>query len=127
MAVISTQCLIANDPQLAPRYLATLEKKITHFEDMFRPLGDENMQACKRRWNTLPYNFKIREYHCPPIIREAHNIIPTYKQTIQRLKVNWIGLRLTPPLLLGMLEGRKEEEERKQWEEIEMKVGFYAP
>jgi len=25
-----------------------------------------------------------------------------------------------------MLEGRKEEEERKQWEEIERKAGFYA-
>jgi len=25
-----------------------------------------------------------------------------------------------------MLEGRKEEEGRKKWEEIERKVGFYA-
>ena len=34
-------------------------------------------------------------------------------------------MRLNPPLLLGMLEGRKEEE-RKQWEEVEKKAGFYA-
>ena len=49
-----------------------------------------------------------------------------HKQALQRLKVNWIGLRLSPPLLLGMLEGRKEEEERRQWEEVEKKAGFYA-
>ena len=34
-----------------------------------------------------------------------------YKRSMQRLKVNWIGLKLSPPLLLGMLEGRREEEE----------------
>jgi len=44
---------------------------------------------------------------------------------MQRLKVNLIGLRLSPPLLLGMLEGRKEEEEKRQWEEVEKKAGFY--
>ena len=48
-----------------------------------------------------------------------------YNQSMQRLKVNWIGLKLSPPLLLGMLEGRKEEEEKRQWEEVEKKVGFY--
>jgi len=48
-----------------------------------------------------------------------------YKQSMQRLKVNWIGLKLSPPLLLGMLEGRKEEEEKRQWEEVENKIGFY--
>ena len=44
---------------------------------------------------------------------------------MQRLKVNQIGLKLRPPLLLGMLEGRKEEEEKRQWEEVERKADFY--
>jgi hypothetical protein len=38
--------------------------------------------------------------------------VPMYKHSMQRLKVNWIGLKLSPPLLLGMLEGRREEEEQ---------------
>ena len=59
-------------------------------------------------------------------MREALNRTPMYKQTIQRLKVNWIGLRLSPPLLLGMLEGRKEDEERKEWKEVKRKQRFYA-
>ena len=48
-----------------------------------------------------------------------------YKKSMQMLKVNWIGLKLSPPLLLGILEGRKEEEEKRQWEEVERKSGFY--
>lgn len=112
MVVINTHNLISNDPQLAPRYHASQEKKITHFEDMFKLLGDDSMQSCQRRWNTFPYNLKIREYHSPQRMREALNRTPMYKQTIQRIKVNWIGLRFSPQLLLGMLEGRKEEEER---------------
>ena len=51
--------------------------------------------------------------------------MPMYKRTMQRLKVNWIDLKLSPPLILGMLEGRREEEEEEQWEEIERRAGFY--
>lgn len=32
--LISTHNLIANDPQLAPIYIATQEQEISHFEDM---------------------------------------------------------------------------------------------
>ena len=126
MVVINTHNLIANDPKLAPRYLVVQEKVVTHFENMFRLLGYDSMQACQRRWNILPYILKIREYHSPDRMREALNRTPIYKQALQRLKFNWIGLRLSPPFHLGMLEGKKEEEERKQWEEIERKVGFYS-
>ena len=45
-----------------------------------------------------------------------------YEQSMQRLKVNC--LKLSPPLLLGMLEGRKEEEEKRHCEEVEMNAGF---
>ena len=125
MALINTHNLIANDPQLAPRYLATQEQAISHFEDMFRLLGDDSIHAFLRRWNILPYSLKIREYESPQRLREALNRTPMYNKSMQRLKFNWIGLKLSPPLLLGMLEGRKEEEEKRQWEEVEKKAGFY--
>lgn len=32
---------------------------------------------------------------------------------------------MSPPLLLGMLEGRTEEEEQQQWEEVDKKLGFH--
>jgi len=42
MAIINTHNVISNDPNLAPRYLAVQEHVDTHFEDMFRLLGDDN-------------------------------------------------------------------------------------
>jgi len=91
-------------------------KQFHIFEDMFRLLGDDSIHACLRRWNTPPHNLKIREYHSPQRLREALNRTPMYKQSMQRLKVNWIGLKLSPPLLLGMLGkeavGRSRKERR---------------
>jgi len=80
MALINNHNLIANDPQLAPRYLAAQEKAISHFEDMFRLLGDDSIHACFRIWNTLPHSLNIREYHSPQRLREALNRTPMYKQ-----------------------------------------------
>lgn len=107
MALIDTHNIIATNPQLAPIYLTTQEQVISHLEDMFRLLGEYSIHASLRRCNTLPHNLKIKEYHSPQRLREALNMTPMYKKSMQRLKVNWIGLKLSPPLLLGMIEGRK--------------------
>ena len=112
MVVVGTHKLVANDPKFAPRYLYVQEQVVT-VEDIFRLLGDDSQQAFQRRWNTLPYSLKIKEYHSPNRMKDALERVPMYKKTLQRLKVKWIGLKLSPPFILGMLEGRKEEEERK--------------
>ena len=109
MALINTGNLLANDPQIALRYLDNQAQAIADFEDMKRLLGDDCVHACMRRWNTLPHSLQIREYHSPMRLKEALRRVPTYKRSMQRLKVNWIGLKLSPPLLLGMLEGKREE------------------
>ena len=88
-------------------------------------LWDDCVHACMRRWNTLPHSLQIREYHFPMRLREALKIVPMYKNSMQRLKVNWIGIKLSPPLLLGMLEGRREEEWKEQWKDIDRKAVFY--
>ena len=49
MVVIRTHNIIANDLPLAPRYLATQEQEVTHFEDTLRLIGGESQQACQRR------------------------------------------------------------------------------
>jgi len=92
---------------------------------MERLLGDNSLHACTRWWNTLPHNLKIREYHSPTRMREALAREPLYKQLMQNLQANWIGLKFSPPFLLGFPEGVKEVEEDKQWEEVERKVGFH--
>ena len=45
MAIINTHNLIVNDRQLAPRYLAAQEQEISHFDNMFRLLRDDNIHA----------------------------------------------------------------------------------
>lgn len=47
------------------------------------------------------------------MMKEELRRVPLYKRSMQNLKVNWIGLILSPPLLLGMLEGKNEEEEQQ--------------
>ena len=51
--------------------------------------------------------------------------VPLYKKSIQNLKVSWIGLKFSPPILIGLLEGVKEEEEQKEWEEVDRKEVFH--
>lgn len=85
---------------------------------MERLFGDECLYACMRRWNTLPHSLRIKEYHSPNRMREAMRRVPLYKHSMQNLKSNWIGLKFGPLLLLGLLEGVKEEEVNK-------KAGFH--
>ena len=88
MELISTHNLLANNPQIAPRYISDHAQAIAHFEDMQRPLRDYCVHACMRRWNTLPHSLQIREYHSPMRMREALRRVPLYKRSKQRLKVN---------------------------------------
>ena len=124
-AVISTHQHLAKIPQDLPEYIEQQAQAIAHFEDMERLSGENCLHACTRRWNTLPHNLKIREYHSPTRMRGALARVPLYKQLMQNLQANWIGLKFSPPLLLGLLEGVKEEEEDRQWEEVERKARFH--
>jgi len=124
-ALIYAHQPLATNPQVLPDYVKRKAQAIPHFEDMERLFGDDCLHACMRRWNTLSYSLKIREYHSPTRIREALVRVTVYKQSMQDLKANWIGLKFSPPLLLGLLEGDKEEEEQKKWEEVDRKAGFH--
>ena len=71
MALINTHNLLANNPQISPRYISDQAQDIVHFEDMERLLGDDCVHTCMRRWNTLPHSLQIREYHSPIRMKEA--------------------------------------------------------
>lgn len=88
MALISTHNLLANNPQISPRYISDRVQAIAHFEDMERLLGDDYVHAYMRRWNTLAHSLHIRQYHSPMRMKEALRIVPMYKHSMQRLKVN---------------------------------------
>ena len=125
MALINTHNLIANDPQLAPRYLASQEQEITHFQVIFRLLGDDIMQACLRRWSTFPYSLKIRVPLSSKNERsteQATHVQEIYSKAQSQL--DWLETQSTTAL--SDARRKEEEEERRQWDEVEKKVGFYA-
>lgn len=111
LALIYAHHHLANNPQVLPDYIERQAQAIAHFEDMERLLGDNCIHACTRIWNTLSHSLKIREYHSLTRMREALARMPLYKQSMKNLQANWIDLKFCPPLLLGLLEGVKEEEE----------------
>ena len=124
-ALISAHQHLSTNPQALLKYMDEQAQDIAHFEDMERLFDDDCIHAYMRRWNTLPHSLRIREYHSPNRMRGAMRRVPLYKNLMQSLKANWIDLKFSPPLLLGLLEGVKEEEEKKQWEEVDRKVGFH--
>lgn len=124
MDIISTHNIMDNDVKLESRYLATQAQTISHFEYSLRLFEIESQQECQR-WNALPHSLQIREYHSLERLRNTLEITPLYKRAMQILKINYIGLKLNPPLLLGLQEGRNEEEEGKQSTDIEKDACFY--
>ena len=103
---------LVDNSHIAPDHVERQAQAIAYLEDMERLFGDNCIHACTRRSNTLSHSLKIREYHSPNRMREAMRRVPLYKQSMQNLKSSWIGLKFSPPLLLGLLEGVKEEEEQ---------------
>ena len=67
------------------------------------------------------------EYHTPEILRDALKMTPLYNRVMQRMKIQWLGLKLSPPLLLGLGEGKYQAKEKKEWEEAENNARFYPP
>lgn len=113
LALIYAHQHLVENPHVLPDYVYRQAQAITRFEDMERLFGDNCLHACMRRWNTLSHSLKIGEYHSPTRMREAMMRVTLYKQSMQTLKANWILFKFSPPLLLGLLEGVKEEEEQK--------------
>lgn len=105
--------------------METQEQIILHFEDTFRMLGTESFHAFQRRWHALPHSLQIKEYPSLERLRNALERTPLYKRIMQRLTIKWIGLKFSPPLLLGLHEKRDQPKEQKEWKEIEANASFY--
>ena len=126
IALISAHQNLSTDPTASLRFMDKQAQAIAHFEDMERLLGENATQACARRWNTMAHSLKIQEYHTPTRMKEALVRVALYKKSMQSLQASWIGLKLSPPLLLGMTEGSIEEDGSEQWEEVNRTAGFHV-
>ena len=46
---------------------------------------------------------------------------------MQAKKIQWLGLKLSPPLLLGLNDERDTDAQDREWENAEKSNGFYPP
>jgi hypothetical protein len=89
---------------------------MAHLDDSLRLLGEEATESCHERWNSLPHNLHIRNPHSPNTLQISLLRTPWYKETLKKMKKNWIGLRMNPPLhlpvalLIDLNIGKEEEE-----------------
>ena len=58
--------------------------------------------ASQRRWNSIPHSLRNKEYHTLEILRGELERAPLYKRTMHAKKIQWLGLKLILPLLLGL-------------------------
>ena len=59
IALISAHQHLSTDPTDSLRYIDQQAQAIAHFQDKKRLLGENIVQACTRRWNTLAHSLKI--------------------------------------------------------------------
>ena len=80
--------------------------------------------ASQRRWNNLPHNLKNRGYHTPERLRGALERETLYKRAMQAKKIQWLGLKLRPPLMLGPNDEKDTYAQDREWESVENNNGF---
>ena len=52
---------------------------------------------------------------------------PLYKRAMQARNIQWLGLKLSPNLMLGLSDEKDQDEENRGWEEEYLNDGFYPP
>ena len=50
---------------------------------------------------------------------------PLYKRAMQAKKIQWLGINLCPPLLLGLNDENETYAKDREWENVEKNNGFY--
>jgi hypothetical protein len=88
------------DKDITPGWTTKQREVISHIDDTLRLLGEVAVEACHRRWHSLPHGLRIREPHSPNTLQLSLLRTPWYKETLRRMRTNWIGIRMSPPLLL---------------------------
>ena len=60
-------------------------------------------------------------------MRGALERAPLYKRAMQAKNIQWLGLKLNPPLFLSLNDEKDINEKDREWENAEKSNGFYLP
>lgn len=125
--VIKRHETLVADEELNP----ILEEKqigaIAHHEEMLKECKERVLAACQSRWKELTLRFQAMEPHSPQGLQAALFRARLCKDTIRRMKLRYIGLKFSPPLLLPLPTVKYlDEEEKNKWKEEEQAAGYYT-
>ena len=98
--------MIEKYSNLVDKYLNTQAREFAHYDDISKPLGKYCAMECHRRWNGLPISLRNMVYHTLEGLRASLERAPFYKKAMQTMKIKWLGLNLSLPLMLGICEGK---------------------
>lgn len=71
-----------------------------HFQEGPQLIGP-SWHACEERYAPLPTHIKKREIISPLNIRLSYRRAVALTKILEELKINWIGMKYKPPLLLS--------------------------
>ena len=115
------------DVELAPILEEKWRGSISCFEYSLRIPGEEVVQACQRWLKSLSHGLLKRTAFTKKPTRFSLFTDKICKESLRRLELKWMGLRLKPLLLqLSQAPALNEEKESDEWKEIENNVGYYG-
>jgi hypothetical protein len=100
---------------------------MAHLDDSLRLLGEEVVEYFHMRLHSLPHNLKIIEPHSPNSLQLSLLRKPCYIKVLRKMRKNWIGLRMNPPLLLPIapVADLNKEKEGEEWANIGKVKGYH--
>lgn len=117
---------ITSDKDLIPTLMEKQEEALARFDLVVLERKSHAMEACFSRWKELIEELKKKGPHYPFLLNRAPFKASMCKETIRKLKLDWIGHKLASPLLLTLnpKEDVDEEKEMRNWEHIEKAIGY---
>ena len=98
--------------------VAEQKEDLVKFDQVKQGRKDHALEPCQNRWIELSPELKKMEPHSPYAFKRALFRESMYKDIVRKMRLNWIGHMLTPPLLLT-LDSKKnldEAKEEQKWE-----------
>ena len=112
--VIYWHKILTSDKDMFPILMTKQQEALDKLDEVIPQMKSHSMEACFERWKELIAYLKSREPHSPFALNNTLFRASMCKEVIKNLKLEWIGQRLAPPLLLwvqnkALVRKRKEE------------------
>ena len=100
------QISITNNAKCASKITQIHEQEFVEWECHYSRLIPEAIGTCTQKWNSLPFDLKVRQFHSPQNLELVAHRMTRYITLGRSQKNKWIPLRFQPPILLHPMLSR---------------------